>query len=121
MADADTGPRNEAGNGDDIEEPVERLVSVAGEVHVRQKSHGSGDCSSIVWNSALRGFLEECWPALLLRETDKNTATGIDVRAGGRQNDCEKNGVQDIWESADACKLDCNHQRTRASVSVADL
>lgn len=121
VADQDTGPGDETSDGDNVEEPVESLLTVGAEVHVGEQTHGGGDGSGPVWHSALAGGFEECGGALLLGKTNENSASGVDIGAGCRKHDSEENGVENVGESGDTGELEGNDHGRGAGVGVTDL
>lgn len=113
---ADDGPRDEAGHGGDVEEPVEGLAALGRDVEEAEQADGRGKTDSHVRDALLVGPLEDWWGLAFVCEGNEDTAAGVDVRVGGRENSCEKNGVDDIGKGRDTGQIGSNDQRRGGGV-----
>ena len=120
VADANASPGNESSNGDDVQQPVEGFGSAGRAVHVAEKAHCSGNGGGPVWHALLRSLLEQSWSVTVFSKTDEDSATGVNVRAGCRQDNSQEDRIEDVRKRGNSSELNGNDQWRGASVCITN-
>lgn len=121
VAQVDERPADETGNGRDVQQPVEHSRSVVGQVEESQQTKGRAGGNSVVRGSILVDATEELGRMALSSHGDQDTAAGVNVRVGSRQDCSQQNGVDDGRERLDASELGNNDERRGRGVGRSVL
>ncbi|GKT95977.1 hypothetical protein Ct61P_13827 [Colletotrichum tofieldiae] len=116
MADVDARPADEAGDGRDVQEPVEHDAAVLGQVHVREQADSGRGGNGHVGGAELVGPCHELRRAPLVGERDKDTGARVHVGVGGGENSSQEHGVDDVGKDLDAGQVGGDDQGGRRSV-----
>jgi hypothetical protein len=99
------------GNGGQVLEPDEDLISTSANTHVGDQREGSSDGNAVVWYTSLRALEEELGGLAILGNTEKVTGSSIQERVTGGGGGSQDDSVNDVGKDWDTGVLHGDNPR----------